>query len=117
MSDIKDFSFARYLIKEGKISKDFEQTLSKIPLEDIIALKLEISSRMMKGKYYGSNIYYTLPAITRDAAIKYALSVCKTQVEVCMLLGISRFELKEILKKSMRHIYFIIENNRKIDVS
>tara|TARA_Y100001973_G_C5181500_1_gene325204 strand:- start:1139 stop:1492 length:354 start_codon:yes stop_codon:yes gene_type:complete len=117
MSNIENYSLSRQLLKEGKINKDFEQTISKLSLQEIIALKLDISARNFKGKFYGANLYYTLPAIAREAAVQYAMSVCKTKVAASLLLGVPRTTLKKLLRSNMKHLYFICENNRRVDLS
>ena len=96
MKDIKYYSISKKLKRENKISEDFEVMLNNLALEEIIALKLELASKIVKGKLYGLNIYNNLPLIAKDAAIKYAISACKTKQNDAALLGISYRRLKQL---------------------
>jgi hypothetical protein len=58
MSDRKqgknsNFSFSRRMHSEGKISEEFEIMLNSLTLEELICLKLENASKVMKGKLFG----------------------------------------------------------------
>ena len=46
----KNYSIKKKLRLEKKIDEDFEIRLNHLTLEDIIALKLELSSKNYKGK-------------------------------------------------------------------
>ena len=96
MKDIKYYSISKKLKRENKTSEDFEVMLNNLALEEIIALKLELASKIVKGKLYGLNIYNNLPLIAKDAAIKYAISACKTKQNAAALLGISYRRLKQL---------------------
>ena len=72
----------------------------------MIALKLELASKIVKGKLYGLNIYNNLPTIARDAALKYAISVCRTKQNAAALLGISYRRLKQIQSDYNVYGYF-----------
>ena len=80
--------------------------LNNLSLEEIIALKLELASKVVKNKLYGINIYKTLPRISKDAALKYAISACRTKYSAAAFLGISYRRLKQIQRKYNIYGYF-----------
>jgi len=58
------YSISNKLRKEGKSSEEFEILFNNLSLEEVIALKLEASSRFgLKGKLYGLPIWYSLKNI------------------------------------------------------
>ena len=48
------YSIAKELRKENKINNEFEAMLSHLTMEEIIALKLELATRSVGGKFYGN---------------------------------------------------------------
>ena len=106
VSEIESFSILKKLRSERKITEDFEVMLNNISLEEIIALKLELASKIVKGKLYGLNLFNNLPIIAKDAALKYALSACKTKQSAATFLGISYRRLKQIQSRYSVYEYF-----------
>jgi len=84
----KKGSYISELRSEGRINEDFLSTVSELKLEELIAVKLEMSSRMTKGKLYNFPIWYTLPSVCRDACMKFASRVCNSKSDMASLLGI-----------------------------
>tara|TARA_R110000737_G_scaffold316729_1_gene327145 strand:- start:114 stop:446 length:333 start_codon:yes stop_codon:yes gene_type:complete len=99
MKKVKKTSIINKLRKEGKSSEQFEAMLSCLNLEELIALKLEISSTYIQGKLYGLPLWNSFQHITKDALLKFANSTCKTNLDAASLLGISNQQYKNLLKK------------------
>jgi hypothetical protein len=95
----KSYSIIRKLRKEGKLPEEMEIFVSNLSLEDLIALKLEISSRPVSGKLFGIPIWKSIPFIVRDAVLKTAISVCKTKVDAANLIGMDVDKMDNLLKK------------------
>ena len=89
------FSISRKLKSKGRISEEFEVMLNNLSLEEIISLKLELASKVMRGNLFGFPIIKAMPSITRDALITFALSATKNLSEAASLLGITVQELKK----------------------
>ena len=51
ISEIENFSILKKLRSERKITEEFEVMLNNISLEETIALKLELASKLVKGKF------------------------------------------------------------------
>ena len=96
-----NFSISRKLRSEGKISEEFEVMLNNLSLEELISLKLELASKIMRGNLFGFPIIKAMPSITRDALITFALSATKNLSEAASLLGITIQELKKYNLDSM----------------
>jgi len=95
----RHFSVSRKLRNEGKSSEEFEAVLSTIPLEDLIALRLELAARLSNGKLYGIFLWKKLPNLIKDSVIKAALSITSTKKDTYRLLGISEIGFKKIYKR------------------
>lgn len=93
------YSISNKLRSEGKITSDFEVMLSSLTLENVIALRLELAARSVGGKLYGFKIWESIPKIAKEAALKYAVSAARTKNEAAAFLGISRRELRKLLKQ------------------
>ena len=93
------YSIANKLKNEKKITEAFEVMFHSLTLEELIALKLELSARSLKGKLYGFKIWQSIPDITKEAILMYANSAAKSRGEAAAFLGISRNSFRKYLKK------------------
>jgi hypothetical protein len=83
-----DFSISRKLKSEGRISESFEITLTNLTIEEVIALKLELSSQSVGNRLYGFPIWSALHHIVNHAVLKFALSATSTKTEAMRFLGL-----------------------------
>lgn len=95
----KYFSIINKLRKDKKINKEFELTLSNLTLEEVIALKLELSTRPVKNRLYGLPLWDNMLRITQEAVLKYAISATRSQGEAMRFLGLSHISYYDLLKK------------------
>jgi len=99
-------SISKKLLKEKKINNEFEFMLASLKLEELIALKLELAARNVKGKLFGFPIWNTTNLIIKDSLIKFALSATNSHKEAANLLGITPLDLKRFIKKYQVNEYF-----------
>ena len=111
-SKTKYYSIINKLRKEKKINKDFESILSNLSLEDIIALKLELSTRPVKNRLYGLPIWDNLVRITQEAVLKYAVSATRSQGEAMRFLGLKHKHFNMLVRKYQIHSFFQEEQNK-----
>ena len=100
----KKGSYISELRSEGRINEDFINKVSDLKLEELIAIKLEVSSRMTKGKLYNFPIWYTIPKICKAACIKIADRICKTKADKASFLGIPYNIFMQIYKEYNNNI-------------
>ena len=105
------YSISKKLQKDNRTTDEFEIMINSLTLEEVIALKLELSTRSLRGKFYGFPIWKSLPELTRDAVLKYALSATRSKKEAARFLGISVSELNKNLKIYKNNIIKILEDN------
>jgi len=98
-------SLVEILRREGKSDEDFEVKLSRLSLEEVIALRLYlIHSPLNRRLLYGMNLWNVIPGIVKDAMILFAVSVCGNSREVSMLLGTTISKLDIYLWNRKSHI-------------
>ena len=93
------YSLKNKLKKEKKIDDNFEVILSNLTLEEIIGLKLELSSEYINNRLYNIPIWNSIHYICREAVLKYALSACRSIKDAASLMGISESDFRRETKK------------------
>jgi hypothetical protein len=94
-----DYSFINKLKKEKKITDEFEVMLANLTLEEIISVKLELSSRYINNRLYNFPIWSSLSNMIKEAVLKYALSASRSYSDAASFLGINQSDLKANIKK------------------
>ena len=93
------YSISKELRNSNKINNEFEAMLSHLTMEEIIALKLELATRAVGGKFYGNYLFKVMPYIAKDAVVRYALSATETKKAATMFLGVTRKEFNRIYRR------------------
>ena len=107
----KNYSIINKLTKEDLLNKDSLNTINNISLEDLIAIKLELSTRLLGGKYYGMPLWHSMRAVTQEAVLKTAVSVCRSKKESAKFLGIDYTDFRKLIKKFAIESFFEKERN------
>ena len=95
----KKYSVINKLKAEDKISDSVLTDLNDLSLEEIIAVKLELTTRFLCGKLYGLPVWRVSKQAVTDALLKTALSISRTKKEGALFLGINYSEYQKLLKK------------------
>lgn len=94
------YSLVSSLREQNKSNPEFEFMVNNLTLEELIALKLELSGRMLNGKLAGMKLWKSVPMIARQAMVTFAESCTKTRYDAATLLGVSiEFYLNSVIKK------------------
>ena len=93
------YSIRNKLKREKKTNDEFEVMLSSLTLEEIIGLKLELSSAYINGKMYNFPIWKSMYYICREACLKYSLSACRTLKDSASLMGLNENDFRKEMKK------------------
>jgi len=94
-----NYSFISIMRQKKRINENFMNTLSSLSLEEIIALKLELSIQNINNKLCNFPLWQSMPNITRDALLRYAMSACQSKRDMARFLGIPINKFGDILKK------------------
>jgi hypothetical protein len=98
-NDIKNYNISKLLRKENRSNDYFEIMLNNLSLEEIIALKLELSFTSLGFALYGFPLWKSINHIIKDALLKYAVSSSKTKKDATKLLGIQSIVFSHLIKK------------------
>ena len=91
---------------DGKLTDLDLNNINNISLEDLIAIKLELSTRYLCGKYYGMPLWRVTKLTVVDAMLKTALSISRTKKEAARFLGIDYNDFNKMLKKYETKSFF-----------
>ena len=100
------YSLSKKLRQEKKSNDEFEIMLASLSMEEVIGLKLELSTKPVNNRLYGLPIWFNLTDIVRDAIFKYAYSATRTQVEAMRFLGLRPDKFQKLKKKYNPISYF-----------
>jgi hypothetical protein len=94
-----NYSLRNKLIREKKINSNFEIILNSLTLEEIIAIKLELSNLYINNKLYNIPLYKSIKYIIKESLLIFALSSTRTLKDAAGLLGIRERDLSSEIKK------------------
>lgn len=95
----RNCSITNELKERNKINDQFETMINNLTLEELIALKLERSSKTMNGKLTGFPVYEVLNDVIQNSVLKFIFSTARNHKEACMYLGITLEEYKKLCKQ------------------
>tara|TARA_B100000242_G_scaffold86259_1_gene57661 strand:- start:2425 stop:2742 length:318 start_codon:yes stop_codon:yes gene_type:complete len=102
---MKDYSIINKLKDQNIINDQLLICINKLSLEDLIAIKLELSTNLLNNRLYGLDIWNKMDSITKEALLKFSLSVTKTKADASRFLGITQQNFNRICKT-----YKVFEN-------
>ena len=85
--------------KKKRVDDQFLSILSTLSIEEIISLKLELSAKLIKHKFYNFPIWRSLPSICKDATLRFVLSASQSKRDGARMLGIDIREFDKLLKR------------------
>jgi hypothetical protein len=99
VNKFKNYSFISLMKKNQRVDEEFLNKLSTLSLEEIIALKLEMATRLTRHKLYNFPLWKAMPSICRDAILRFVLSACESKRDGARMLGIDIREFDRLIKK------------------
>ena len=93
-----DYSIISKLKDQNKLNDQVLVSLNNLSLEDLIAVKLELSTNLLNHRLYGLDIWNKMPAITKEAILKFSLSVTKNKTDAARFLGITQQNFRRACK-------------------
>jgi len=103
---LEHLSVLKKLRKEGKIDDSFLVCLNSLELEDIIAIKLELSARLLNHRPYGFDIWKKIPKIVKESILKFSISSTASKKAAARFLGLTSPEFNSLYKNYDIQKYF-----------
>ncbi len=85
--------------------------IDSMTLEDLIAVKLELSARYINNKLYAFNLLSNTNRLVKEAIIKFAISATQSKVDAARFLGIDYEVLRKLVNEYGLQDYFDEINN------
>lgn len=98
-SSNKNYNLKNKLLKESKIDKEFLEKLSFITLEDLITLKLLVSTESLNGKIFNFPFLKYTTDICKEAIVRFALSASNNRKEASLILGMKKADFINYLRE------------------
>ena len=105
-SKINNKSIINKLTHEGVVSQDLLVLINNLTLEDLIAIKLELSCALVRNKLYGIDFWSNSCYIIREALLKFAISASRSKKDAARFLGLDLREFNTQYKKYNIESYF-----------
>jgi len=109
-----NISLIKKLKEETNISNEFLISINSLSLEDLIAVKLELSAANTNGRFYGFDLWRGIQHISKEALIKFALSATKSKKDAARFLGLTYFEFLNIYKRYNISEIFETKTNKEL---
>lgn len=93
----RKYSVINLLRDKNKSNKNIENIISNMSLEDLIAIKLEMTVRSVPNPLYGFNIWHRLDKIVKEAVLRYAITSTRSNYDAASFLGITRTQLSQLI--------------------
>ena len=91
---------------QNKINDETLVILNTFTIEDLIAIKLELSANNINNRLYGLDIWKKSDYIIKDALLKFAVSTTKSKKDAARFLGVSYSEFNSLYKRYQLEDFF-----------
>jgi len=99
-------SVIRLLKEKNLVNDKLLVCINQLSIEDLIAIKLELSANNINNRLYGLPVWKNLTNLVKDAIFKYAYSATRTQMEAMRLLGLTANHFHKLKKRYDPISYF-----------
>ena len=110
-SKYKHKSIINKLLYNNIINESNLTFIDSMTLEDLIAVKLELSARHINNKLYAFNLLSNTNRLVKEAIIKFAISATQSKMDAARFLGIDYEGLRKLVNEYDLQDYFDETNN------
>ena len=103
---LSNISTITKLKDQNKLNDQVLVGINALKLEDLIAIKLELSSQNIYNRLYGFDLWRRTPYIVRDALLKFSLSAAKSKKDAARFLGLNYVEFMKHIKAFKTNEFF-----------
>ena len=105
-SKYKHKSVINKLLNNNIINESTLTFIDSMTLEDLIAVKLELSARYINNKLYAFNLLSNTNRLVKEAIIKFAISATQSKMDAARFLGIDYEGLRKLVNEYDLQDYF-----------
>jgi hypothetical protein len=92
-------SIVRKLKEQNLINDETLVVINSLTIENLIAVKLELSANNLNNRLYGFDIWKKSDHIIKDGILKFAVSVTKSKKDAARFLSLSYSDFNRLYKK------------------
>jgi hypothetical protein len=100
------YSIIKILKDQGQINDFILTQINSLSIEDLLAVKFELSANNINNRLYGFDIWRQTANITKEALLKFAISTTKSKKDAARFLGLTYSEFKRVSAKYKVNDYF-----------
>lgn len=78
------------------LQDDLLININKLSLEDLIAIKLELSANNINNRLYGFDLWKQTGNIVKEALLKFAISTTNSKKDAARFLGLTYAEFRRV---------------------
>ena len=94
------------LCQRGQLNDSILTNINNLSLEELIAIKLELSASNLNNRLYGFDIWRNSNSIVKEALLKFAISTTKSKKDAARFLGVSYSEFNNLYKRYQLEDFF-----------
>src|SRR5210317_1568911 len=98
-SKYKHKSIINKLLNNNIINESNLTFIDSMTLEDLIAVKLELSAKHINNKLYAFNLLSNTNRLVKEAIIKFAISATQSKMDAARFLGIDYEGLRKLVNE------------------
>jgi hypothetical protein len=91
-------SIIKNLKDQNKINDNILSHINSLSIEDLIAIKFELSANHVNNRLYGFDIWRNSGYIVKEALLKFAISTTNSKKDAARFLGLTYSEFKRVVK-------------------
>lgn len=99
-------SVIKKLKDQNKLSDQILAEINQLSIEDLIAIKFELSAGHLNNRLYGFNLWSKSNNIMKEALLKFAISTTNSKKDAARFLGLTYVEFKRVLSTYNVKDYF-----------
>jgi|TARA_R110000796_G_scaffold65503_2_gene151294 transcriptional regulator with GAF, ATPase, and Fis domain len=104
-------SIINKLLNNNIINESNLTFIDSISLEDLIAVKLELSAKHINNKLYAFNLLSNTNRLVKEAIIKFAISATNSKMDAARFLGTDYETLHSLVREYNLQEFFDEINN------
>tara|TARA_R110000851_G_scaffold327759_2_gene497687 strand:+ start:4066 stop:4398 length:333 start_codon:yes stop_codon:yes gene_type:complete len=98
-STTSNTSIINMLKDQGILTDTNIVCIGSLTLEQLIAVKLELSCSYINNRLYGFDIWRNTTPIVKEAVLTFAISTTKSRIDAARFLGLTYLEFKKLCTK------------------
>ena len=107
----KNKSIIKYFQNKNKVNDDLLVLINSLTLEELIAIKLELSAKLINNRLYGIDIWRRTLYIVKEAVLNFTISTTNSKKDAARFLGLTDRQFQTLIKEYKVKDFFNNDEN------